>query len=466
MMRHFMTRLVPKSIAGRLALSAAVMIGVALIVSAIAIGLVLERFIRGQIDQRLDAQIASISSALAADGDALKLITNVDSAPFDRPFSGWYWQVTTPTQSMRSASLAGQDLAAAYAADGGRHIGNGRPGRGNRQDIRRQELHFRAGAITIAGQSASILVSAPKSAMTGPMLQALWPLGLSLVLLGLSLAAASIAQVRVGLRPLGALKARLEDVRTGRAAHIPPDQPAELRPLVGELNTLIDQNAEGLSRARLHVANLGHALNTPLATLELSLRGDRKSDERIALVREMQERIRHHLGRARTAVLAGPARARTDIAPHIADIAAALGKIYADKNLTFKSRIGADIAAACEPQDLDEMLGNILDNAFKWARTKVEISAAASEGKVTLTLDDDGTGLSDDKLPQALLPGRRLDESAPGTGFGLSITRELAELYGGEHHPVAVGDGRAEGGAGSAGGGGLMIVPSLLGGRN
>ena len=77
------------------------------------------------------------------------------------------------------------------------------------------------------------------------------------------------------------------------------------------------------------------------------------------------------------------------------------------------------------------MLGNILDNAFKWAKTKVEISAAASEGKVTMTLDDDGTGLSDDKLPQALLPGRRLDESAPGTGFGLSITRELAELYGG-----------------------------------
>ena len=116
MTRPFMTRLVPKSIAGRLALSAAIMISVALIVSAIAIGLVLERFIRDQIDQRLDAQIASISSALTAEDGTLRLGANVDSAPFDRPFSGWYWQVTTPTQTMRSASLAGQDLAVAYAA--------------------------------------------------------------------------------------------------------------------------------------------------------------------------------------------------------------------------------------------------------------------------------------------------------------------------------------------------------------
>lgn len=431
MMRPSMTRLVPKSIAGRLALSAAIMIGVALIVSAIAIGFVLERFIRGQIDQRLDAQIASISSALIADGGALKFITNVNSAPFDRLYSGWYWQVTAAGQTLRSASLAGQDLSDALTMRGRRGPEDRSPGRGKGPSLRHQDLHFRTGAVTVAGQPASILVSAPQSAMTGPMLQALWPLGASLVLLGLSLAAASVAQVRVGLRPLGALKARLEDVRTGRAAHIPPDQPAELQPLVGELNSLIDQNAEGLSRARLHVANLGHALNTPLATLELSLRGDRKSDARITLVRQMQERIRHHLGRARTAVLAGPARARTKIAPHIADIASALGKIYADKKVTFKSRIGAGIAAACEPQDLDEMLGNILDNSFKWAKTKVEISAEASEGKVTLTLDDDGLGLSDDKLPQALLPGRRLDESAPGSGFGLSITRELAELYGG-----------------------------------
>jgi signal transduction histidine kinase len=425
-------RFVPKSIAGRLALSAAIMIGIALIVSAIGIGLVLERFIRSQIDQRLDAQIASISSALVADGDTLKLVANVDSAPFDRPYSGWYWQVATPTQSLRSASLVGQDLTAPAVRRNKRGSEEGRPSRGDGPGPDRQDLYFRANTVTIAGKQAAILVSAPQNAMTGPMLQALWPLGASLILLGLSLAAASIAQVRVGLRPLGALKARLEDVRNGRATHIPADQPSELQPLATELNTLIDQNAEGLARARSHVANLGHALNTPLATLGLSLREDRKPDgKRIALVREMQERIRHHLGRARTAVLSGPARARSRIAPHVADISAALGKIYADRNLTFKSRIAADIAAACEPQDLDEMLGNILDNAFKWAKSKVEISATSSDGNVTLTLEDNGPGLADDKLPEALLPGMRLDETAPGNGFGLSITRELAELYGG-----------------------------------
>jgi signal transduction histidine kinase len=425
-------KFVPKSIAGRLALSAAVMIGIALVISAIGIGLVLERFIRSQIDQRLDAQITSISSALVAEGGTLKLVANVDSAPFDRFNSGWYWQVTTATQTLRSASLVSQSLAPPAERRNMRQMPGDGLFTGEGRGPRHQDLHFVSRSVSVGGVDALILVTAPQNALLTPMFEALWPLGASLIVLGLSLAAASIAQVRVGLRPLSALKARLEDVRNGNATHIPPDQPTELMPLVGELNTLIDQNAEGLARARSHVANLGHALNTPLATLELSLRDDKKpSDKRIALVREMQERIRHHLGRARTAVLSGPARASSPIAPHVADISAALGKIYADKNLKFKSRIAAGTTVACEPQDLDEMLGNILDNAFKWANSKVEITAASSEGNVTLSLEDDGPGLADDKLPEALLPGRRLDEATPGSGFGLSITRELAELYGG-----------------------------------
>jgi signal transduction histidine kinase len=423
-------RFAPSSISGRLALGAVLMIGVALIISAIGIGFVLERFIRGQIDQRLDGQITSIASALAVENGALKLLTNVDSPPFDQPYSGWYWQVDAGAQKLRSASLMAQDIWNPPAKRGRRQMLNGRaaPSDGRHGD----DMHYRSQNLTIAGSDVTVTATAPRDALMGPMLQALWPLGASLLLLGLCLGLASKFQLRLGLRPLTALKNSLADVRNGRATHIPADQPSELKPLVGELNSLIDQNAEGLSRARLHVANLGHALNTPLATLELSLREDKKGGEkRISLVRQMQERIRHHLGRARTAVLSGPARARTIIAPHIADIASALGKIYADKNLRFESLIKPGLSVACEPQDLDEMLGNILDNSFKWAKSKVEITASVSQGSVALTLEDDGPGLADDKLPQALLPGRRLDESAPGSGFGLSITRELAELYGG-----------------------------------
>jgi signal transduction histidine kinase len=423
-------RFAPSSISGRLALGAVLMIGVALIVSAIGIGFVLERFIRGQIDQRLDGQITSIASALVGENGALKLLTNVDSPPFDQPYSGWYWQVDAGGQKLRSASLMGQDIYSPPAKRSRRQMLNGRPPPSD--GMHGDAMHYRSQNLTIAGSDVTITATAPRDALMGPMLQALWPLGASLVLLGLCLGLASMFQLRLGLRPLTALKNSLADVRNGRATHVPADQPSELKPLVSELNSLIDQNSEGLSRARLHVANLGHALNTPLATLELSLREDKKGGEkRIALVRQMQESIRHHLGRARTAVLSGPARARTIIAPHIADIASALSKIYADKNLRFESHIKPGLSVACEPQDLDEMLGNILDNAFKWAKSKVAITASVSEGNVSLTLDDDGPGLADDSLPEALLPGRRLDESAPGSGFGLSITRELAELYGG-----------------------------------
>ena len=425
-------KLIPNSIAGRLALSAITMITIALIVAALGIGFALERFIRGQIDQRLDAQITNIASAITMDAGTLKLTTNVDAPPFERRSAGWYWQVIFGEQNLRSSSLAGANLNIPLHRKNRYTIQDNRPQSSDGHGPNRQDLHFRTKIIFINTQAATVVATAPQSALLGPTIEALWPMGVSLALLGLCLGVATIVQVRVGLRPLKALKSELEDVRNGRAMHIPADQPEELKPLVGELNSLIDQNNEGLTRARSHVANLGHALNTPLATLELMLRDDSKRGrDSIALVREMQERIRHHLGRARTSVLNGPTRARSPIAPRINDLVAVLSKIYVDKNIAFKNLVSNDLAVACEPQDLDEMLGNILDNAFKWAKTKVKIKSSMTGKNVALTLEDDGLGLTDDNLPVALMPGRRLDENTPGTGFGLSITRELAELYGG-----------------------------------
>ena len=106
-------------------------------------------------------------------------------------------------------------------------------------------------------------------------------------------------------------------------------------------------------------------------------------------------------------------------------------KVYADRNIAFTSSVGAGIAVACEAQDLDEMLGNVVDNAFKWAKSRVTVSHRMTERGVSIIVEDDGAGLKDDQSPEALLPGRRLDETIPGDGFGLAIVRELAELYNG-----------------------------------
>jgi signal transduction histidine kinase len=420
------------SLGARLAWGAVVMITIALVLAGIGISLVLHRFIVSQLDHRLDEKILAVSSMLDAGADGVQVRPTADGPPFDRPFSGWYWEVRQgdgrPT--VQSASLAGGEILVHRPHFRWQEFWNLRPRPAEGRGPRGEPLHLRVASVPVGNALVTIIASAPGEAIARPMFAALTPVFLSLLLLGVALAAASFFQVRLGLRPIKALQASLADIRAGRAAHVPADQPAELKPLTDELNTLLDQNSEGPERARRNVANLAHSLKTPLATLAVSLQQSHETDM-LRQVEQMERHIRHHLGRARAAALGGPSRARTEIAPRIADLAAMFAKVHADRNIAFTSSVGPDVAVACEAQDLDEMLGNVVDNAFKWSRSRVSVSHLLTERGVSIVVEDDGPGLKDDQSPEALLPGRRLDETVPGDGFGLAIVRELAELYNG-----------------------------------
>jgi signal transduction histidine kinase len=409
------------SLSRRLLVGAAVFIALALVAAAIVIGFVLHRFVQGQIDQRLDTQIVFLSSMLTATDDGvIALAGNADGPPFNRPARGWYWEVAGPRNALRSRSLEGANLDVPEfrrppreerpaPADG--------PGPGN------AALHFRIQQVTVGRTPVTIAASAPRSAVNGPLREAMTTLAISLAVLGLALVLAIVLQVRLGLRPLERLRQAVADVRTGRSDRVPAEQPLEILPLVSELNGLLEQNAANLERARRHVANLAHGLKTPLATLAIALseRGRDRLGELHALVVLMERRIRHHLGRARAAALSGPTRAQTLIAPHIDDIANALGKIYADKRISVTQDVARHLAVACEQQDFDEMAGNLLENAFRWARSKVEVHPGQDDGRfVSIVIEDDGPGLRPDQIPQVLRPGERIDESAPGFGFGLA----------------------------------------------
>ncbi|HLJ52246.1 MAG TPA: ATP-binding protein, partial [Rhizomicrobium sp.] len=195
----------------------------------------------------------------------------------------------------------------------------------------------------------------------------------------------------------------------------------------------LEQNAANLERARRHVANLAHGLKTPLATLALALEEPGHDSERrlLPLVALMDRRIRHHLTRARTAVQGGPERARSMLAPRIADHVAAFTKLYADKHLEFMIVVPEDAVVACETQDLDEMLGNLLDNACKWSHGHVRVTAENAAANVCLYVEDDGPGLTPHERGQVGERGERLDESVPGSGLGLAIVRDIAKLYAG-----------------------------------
>jgi signal transduction histidine kinase len=428
------------SLGRRLLLGASVFIAVALVIAAIVIGFVLHRFVQGQIDQRLDTQVSFLASMVrtTAAGE-LSLAGSADGPPFDRPARGWYWQISGPRNVLRSRALGAERLDVAALSlppptPPPPHRASPPPRPADGPGPNGQALHYRIQRQDIDGVNIEIVATAPRTAVMGPLREAMTTLGLSLLVLGLTLVAAIVLQVRLGLRPLGRLRAAIADVRAGRKRLVPEEQPAEVRPLVSELNALLNQNAANLERARAHVANLAHGLKTPLATLSVALSGKGGAilDGKLAdLVDVMERRIRHHLGRARAAALAGPTRSLTSVAPAIQDLGAVLTKVYASRTVAFTANISAELAVACEPQDFDEIAGNLLDNAFKWARRSVTVRAVAEDRTALLQIDDDGPGLSAEQVPHLLQPGQRLDENAPGFGFGLSITRELVELYGG-----------------------------------
>jgi signal transduction histidine kinase len=423
-------KLMPESLGGRLLLSASAFILIALLITGVVMDFALRRFIQGQVDGRLDGQILSVADALRVNPDGtVRLERTVDGPPFERPLSGWYWEVLTPAPALRSTSLLSGDLALAQNVfeDHPRPVtvdGTGPPD---------EPLRVRVQRVHLGSQTVTVAASAPLHALAGPLHEALTPLVVTLVLLAAALIGGVLLQVRLGLRPLTRLRTELAQVRAGKAERVTGAQPIEVRPLVTELNTLLDQNAVNLERARRHVANLAHGLKTPLATLALALEESGHDSERrlLPLVTQMDRRIRHHLTRARAAAQGGAERARSLLAPRIADHVAAFAKLYADKRLEFTIVVATDAAVACEAQDLDEMLGNLLDNASKWGRQKILVTVEDKGQQVELMIEDDGPGLSVDQVAEVMKPGQRVDESAPGYGFGLPIARELAELYGG-----------------------------------
>lgn len=424
----------PGSLQRRLLLAAGAVLGIALLAATLSVGFILHRFVRGQVDGRLDDRILALVSDLRpAPGGGLSLGRERDGPPFDRPRSGWYWQVSRGGDRLGSASLAGQvlsvpDLPARRAraeafvpADGLGPWG--------------ESLILRVLTVPGTGEDPPtvLVASAPAAALRGPVLEALRTLALCLGVIGLFLFAGVLVQVRLGLRPLRGLRDQIAGIRAGTLDRLPDRQPAEVRPLVAEVNALLDRNAAHLDHARAHVANLAHGLKTPLATLSLALAetGSERDRGLARLVAGMDQRIRHHLRRARAAAAGGPVRARADLAAHLADLRLALLRIHADKAIAFAIDVPDGLGVACDPQDLDEMLGNLVDNACQWCRGRVRVAARRTDTAVLVSIADDGPGLPPPARETILRRGARLDESQPGHGFGLPIALELAAFYGG-----------------------------------
>jgi signal transduction histidine kinase len=254
----------------------------------------------------------------------------------------------------------------------------------------------------------------------------------------LSLLAAGFVQVRSGLTGLSRLREKLADVHAGRESAIDGEYPSEVQPLVDDLNALLDTHDRNVTRAQAKAGDLAHGLKTPLAILAQEADRARAAghadlaDAVAGEVVRMRRQIDYHLAHARAAASAAAPTARVSIAEAVEGLQRTVSRLYAERGLSITAAIATEHAFRGQRADLDEMLGNLLDNACKWAHRLVHVASAVDAGRVTITIDDDGPGLPAEMRAAVLRRGVRADETAPGDGLGLAIVRDLATVYGGE----------------------------------
>jgi len=260
----------------------------------------------------------------------------------------------------------------------------------------------------------------------------------TLAAIGVAFLAVGLWMVGKALAPLGELRDRLTAVREGRAQRIEGTYPSEVQPVVDELNLLLEDRERRIAHALAKAGDLAHGLKTPLAVLaqEAERAGAGGQRELAATVGQQVERMRrqidYHLAQARAAASGAAAvPARSAVSESAEGLCRTLARLHADRELSIETHVAPEHTVRVGREDLDEMLGNLLDNACKWARSRVVIRSSEEGGDVVLTVDDDGPGLAPEMRDRVLDRGVRIDEAAPGSGFGLAIVRDLAELYGG-----------------------------------
>ncbi|HSI42277.1 MAG TPA: ATP-binding protein [Xanthobacteraceae bacterium] len=432
------------SLALRLFLSATLVMVAVLAVTGLALSSVYREAVERAFDRRLDVYLKTIVADVAnSTPGTLPEPETLGDPVFNFPLSGWYWQIVRldgPARAYKTArSLPEGNLPLLSDADVASDGAGLREGYVEGPAGQRLRLVER---LVDLGEDGSYMVSvAADSAEIDSEVAAFnWALTLTFFGLAAAFLCALLFQVRFGLRPLHRMRAGLLDIRAGTTDKLAGDFPTEVAPLVGEMNALIDANREVVERARMHVGNLAHALKTPIAVLQNE--AARSEDPLSAKVREqvgiMRSQVTHHLDRARMAARVSMVASLVDVAPVAEALARTMEKVYRMKGLAVETEIAEGVRFRGEKQDLEEIIGNLVDNGCKWALSLVEITVTAAEpvpagerAYFELTIDDDGPGLTREQRSEVLERGRRLDETKPGSGLGLSIVVELVALYGG-----------------------------------
>ena len=412
----------------------------------VAAGLALSAFFNHAAIDRFDDSLSESVDGLAAgtsvdNGEVAAPALTPDRAT--RAYSGEYWEIATPTANGGLHALATSrslwDRALSPPPDGTTALAKAQ---GQtlfynsvgplKQPLRVAALQARLPELTVP---VVFMAAEDRTPVDLDIRGFATRVAITLVLLGAGLIAAVFIQVRFGLQPLFALRREVAAVRTGQSERVVGTYPTELEPLAAELNALMAHNQEVVERQRTHVGNLAHALKTPLSVMltEARQQSDKLSEVVLRQAETMGQQVDHHLRRARAAASAQGQGERTPVVPVLEELSRTLEKIFRDKVSEVDWRCPDNIDFRGERQDLLEIAGNVMENACKWCVGKVRATARPLPARqFCLIVEDDGPGLAAEQRHEVLRRGARLDESAPGSGLGLSIVDELVRAYGGQ----------------------------------
>lgn len=435
----------PKSLAGRLLWLSGLWTILALSAGGIILSAVFKDSVEQGFNDRLEQTLIAMVGATEVRNDGVLDFTKpLADQQFEEPYSGRYWQISSKDITpLRSRSLWDFEIPPRLntpALSSLLYEINGPDNQTIRifsQDITLadDERNYR---YMVAGDLAELNAQIDRFDQI-----LLWSLGA----MGLGLLTAMILQVTVGLKPLGRVKRALAAIRSGKESRLKTDYPPEMMPLVNEVNAVLDYNKDLVERARTQVGNLAHALKTPLSVITNECgEGDHKGLAKVVdkQTREIRRHVDHYLTHARIMGRSNIIGIQTHVRPVVDGITRSIKKIYPDKGFSFAVNVDESIYVQIDRQDLNEILGNLMDNAAIWTKDRITIlakvinhnSASANDNNsatpmVCIEISDNGCGVSDDELSFIIKRGKRLDETKPGSGLGLSIVKDIVEMSGG-----------------------------------
>ncbi|HEX5211859.1 MAG TPA: sensor histidine kinase [Pseudolabrys sp.] len=433
------------SLALRLFLSATAWAVVILLISGLVLSSIYRQAVERAFDRRLDVYLRTLVADVASPEETSdKFPQSLGEPLFELPLSGWYWQVTRldPDKHDMRASRSLWDAGLPHLQDRGVAAGPDGTRQGYVAGPEEQRLRLVERNIDLGDEGHYLVAVAGDAAEIADEVHSFdQALIITFSILAAVLLLTTMFQVRFGLAPLKRITDSLTAIRSGSAERLAGQFPEEIAPLARETNALIDANKEIVERARTHVGNLAHALKTPLSVM-VNEAASRPGDAFAAKVQEqadiMRDQVARHLERARLAARLTVVGSITEVEPVVTALARTMEKIHHDRGIAIDVRANTDARFRGERPDLEEMVGNLVDNASKWAAARVAIEVVrenddtANDNRVRIVVDDDGRGLSPSEREQVAQRGSKLDETKPGSGLGLSIVVELAALYGGE----------------------------------